>query len=180
MTLRLHRIHFPVTTLGPGRRIGIWVQGCSLECRGCLSRDTWEASPSSAVAVDEVLSACRHLVPTGPDGVTISGGEPFEQPEALGELLAGLVRWRAELGVDIDLLCYSGMSLRRLRTRFSRLLERLDGVIPEPFLEDRPLGGPWRGSDNQPLVPLSPLGRRRYAAAGRQHDPCHRRRRCTQ
>ncbi|WP_461325238.1 4Fe-4S cluster-binding domain-containing protein [Bradyrhizobium diazoefficiens] len=43
MTIRISvsRIHFPVTTLGPGRRLGIWFQGCSIRCPGCISMDTW-------------------------------------------------------------------------------------------------------------------------------------------
>lgn len=42
MRMILSRLHFPVTTLGPGRRIGVWFQGCSIRCAGCISRDTWE------------------------------------------------------------------------------------------------------------------------------------------
>ena len=38
--LALSRMHFPVTTLGPGNRIGIWVQGCTIRCPGCVSADT--------------------------------------------------------------------------------------------------------------------------------------------
>ncbi len=41
MELSLSRVHFPVTTLGPGRRLGIWFQGCSIRCPGCISADTW-------------------------------------------------------------------------------------------------------------------------------------------
>lgn len=42
MNLALSRMHFPVTTLGPGDRIGIWFQGCSIRCTGCISKDTWD------------------------------------------------------------------------------------------------------------------------------------------
>ena len=40
-SVSISRLHFPVTTLGPGHRIGIWFQGCSIRCEGCLSMDTW-------------------------------------------------------------------------------------------------------------------------------------------
>ena len=87
-SIALSRIHFPVTTLGPGRRIGIWFQGCSIHCPGCISMDTW--APSRGITtIDEVVSAIAQWIPTA-DGITISGGEPFDQPIALLELLRGL------------------------------------------------------------------------------------------
>jgi anaerobic ribonucleoside-triphosphate reductase activating protein len=97
------------------------------------------------------------------DGVTISGGEPFDQPGALAAVLAGLDQWRREVGNEIDRLCYSGRTLPVLRRRFPEVLARLDAVSPGPYLDGRPTEAPWRGSDNQPLVPLTELGRRRYA-----------------
>jgi len=36
-------------------------------------------------------------------------------------------------------------------------------VIPEPYVDHLPQGNVWRGSSNQPLVPLSERGRARYA-----------------
>ena len=41
MNISLSRVHFPVTTLGPGQRLGLWFQGCSIRCAGCISADTW-------------------------------------------------------------------------------------------------------------------------------------------
>lgn len=176
MNIRVNRLHFPVTTLGPGRRIGIWLQGCSIGCRGCVSKDTWEADDRRSVPVAAVVEACRQLCPEGPDGITISGGEPFEQSTALVDLLHCLRDWRHELGLpDLDLLCYSGFTMNNLRARHHEVLALLDAVIPEPFLERRPIGGRWRGSDNQPIVTLSPLGDRRYEAGADVDDEDPRR-----
>lgn len=54
--IRLSRLHFPVTALGPGERLGIWFQGCSLGCQGCISPDTWP-STGPLTDVSELLSA---------------------------------------------------------------------------------------------------------------------------
>lgn len=162
MNLRLNKAHFPVTTLGPGRRIGLWTQGCDLGCRGCCARDTWATDPGREVPIAAVLDWCRAVAPQGPEGITISGGEPFTQPEALAALLDGLREWRAELDHPFDILCYSGWPLGRLRETYPAILARLDVLIPEPFLDHRLAGGLWRGSDNQPLVLLSPLAEARY------------------
>ena len=167
MKIRLNKAHFPVTTLGHGRRLGIWVQGCSIGCRGCVSRDTWDHRGGWDVDVAEVLDWCDARRDSDIDGITISGGEPFEQPQALAELLGALDAWRPGLGRPFDILCYSGLSLRRIERRHAGILDQLDVLIPEPYVgKGRDAGPaaltPWRGSGNQPLVPLTRLGRKRY------------------
>ncbi|MDR2164206.1 MAG: radical SAM protein [Zoogloeaceae bacterium] len=166
VTLRLNKAHYPVTVLGHGRRAGIWFQGCSIRCRGCVSRDTWETGEGAEIAAPDVVAWVRDKAGTGLDGVTFSGGEPFEQPLALQALLDGLRQWRKRAGLRFDLLCYSGYPLRTLRRQHAGLLGKLDAIIPEPYVENLPQGGIWRGSANQTLVPLSPLGEERYGGKG--------------
>lgn len=156
--VQLSRTHFPVTALGPGQRWGVWFQGCDLGCHGCLSRDTWDTASGRSTTVEELLdgmAACGDAI----DGVTISGGEPFQQPAALLALLAGC---RQRLP-NADLLCYSGLTLKRLQRDHAPVLSLLDALIPEPFVLRRPHGGAWRGSDNQPLLLLTDRARQRFA-----------------
>jgi anaerobic ribonucleoside-triphosphate reductase activating protein len=163
MRLRLNRVHYPVTVLGYGRRAGLWLQGCGIGCAGCVSLDTWAPDPDTEVEVATVLDWLRGL-PDDVDGVTISGGEPFDQPVALRELLVALHDWRSSRDRPIDLLCYSGRSRTALRARFGDLLGLLDVLIPGPFIAAQAPGLKWRGSANQELVPLTPLGHDRYDA----------------
>src|SRR5687767_5823772 len=88
MKMALSRVHYPVTALGYGRRLGIWLQGCPLACPGCISRDTWVADERHDTTLTETIAACDALVSGLIDGVTISGGEPFQQPDALEGLLS--------------------------------------------------------------------------------------------
>jgi anaerobic ribonucleoside-triphosphate reductase activating protein len=156
MRIAVNKVHHPVTALGPGRRVGIWLQGCSVHCPGCLSLDTWDTDPARETTVAELIAG---LPAEDVDGFTISGGEPFDQPEALAELLRELRRrWPGA-----DLLAYSGYRLARLQRRHPDVLALLDAVIAEPFRRDQPTTLLWRGSANQRLVPLSALGRERYA-----------------
>lgn len=164
MRIAVNKAHYPVTVLGPGRRIGLWLQGCSIRCPQCVSQDTWERDPGREMEVSALLAWCRRVAPEAPDGITISGGEPFDQPRALTALLQGLHAWRLSSGRDFDLLCYSGYPLERLRRKHGPLLGLLDAVIPEPYVAGQPLAHVWRGSANQPLVPLSPRGEARYAS----------------
>lgn len=159
--LSLNKAHYPVTALGPGRRLGLWFQGCRLGCPGCVSQDTWPRVPEYDISVSEVL---RWIGDLGDrlDGVTISGGEPFDQGPGLTALLEGLHVWRDGLSRPVDLLAYSGYALERLERLHPRALALLDGVITGPYLQRRPTTLVWRGSANQRFVPLSPLGEERY------------------
>lgn len=160
MNVLLNRLHHPVTALGHGTRAGIWFQGCDIGCAGCLSQDTWDSDSSRSVPVGSVLDWLRGLPPV--DGVTISGGEPFQQPGALRALLEGVHEWRGSRSLDI--LVYSGYVISRLsRNPESRdILELCDAVVTGPYIERLNDGSPLRGSSNQELVPLTPLGHRRY------------------
>lgn len=157
MRLRLSRIHHPVTVLGPGRRVGVWVQGCTIACPGCVARDTWSAS-DTWVEVEAILEWCRGL--DGVDGVTISGGEPSEQPEALAELVTGLGWFQREYGWD--LLCYTGVEENEFARRCPVAYGSLDALITGPYRVTEPTDLAWRGSANQRIVPLTDLGRERY------------------
>ncbi len=163
-TIEINKAHYPVTVLGPGRRIGLWVQGCSIGCKGCVSMDTWPTDTSRAMAIDDLLAWCRKVAAAGLDGITISGGEPFDQAHSLGLLLRALHQWRARRSLAFDILCYSGYPLKTLRQQHPDVLALLDAIIPEPFIDALEPTGVWRGSANQALVPLTPRGHTAYAA----------------
>ena len=159
--LVVSRLHHPVTALGPGVRAGIWVQGCTIGCHGCLARDTWEARPERAVPVADVLAWLAGL-PEPLDGVTVSGGEPLQQPGPLGELLRGVHEWRGDRPVDV--LLYTGLPWSRARRVPATAW--CDAVIAGPYVARRNRGElPLRGSANQRVVPLTELGRQRYGPA---------------
>ena len=158
MRLYLNRLHYPVTTLGPGRRVGVWLQGCTLRCPGCVSVDTW-APERGETTMDAVLeSVAPWLVEA--DGVTISGGEPFQQPHALEALLHGL---RNLVGGEKDILVYSGYAWEQIAPRVTSWEGLADALISEPFRAEAGQSLVWRGSDNQRMHLLTALGRARYA-----------------
>jgi len=162
--IAISRVHFPVTTLGPGRRLGIWFQGCSIRCPGCISADTW-AADRGGLELAELFGQIEGWLEQA-EGITISGGEPFDQADALGALLRGL-RER----VSADILVYSGYAFERLERPLAALEGMIDALITDPFVLDAPQRLPIRGSDNQRLHRLTALGRSRFAdydAPGRE------------
>ncbi|MFI0228097.1 4Fe-4S single cluster domain-containing protein [Streptomyces sp. NPDC017086] len=164
--LMLNKAHYPVTSLGPGTRAGIWTQGCTIGCAGCVSQDTWTADPGTLVDL-AALQAWLSGLPDPLDGITVSGGEPFQQPEALAALLEWVRAWRRERPAPLDVLVYSGYSLARLEREHATLLRQCDAVITGPYVERLNTPGlRWRGSGNQRLTPLTDLGRERYEGTG--------------
>ena len=156
-TLFLSRLHFPITTLGPGKRVGVWLQGCSLRCAGCISADTWRPGRGQTT-VAGVFETLRPWLRDA-DGVTISGGEPFEQPQALLALLGAI---RADFGGDI--LVYTGFEPSGIEDTLRRAEGLIDALMTGPFRNDLSQILPLRGSDNQTLHLLTDLGRSRFAA----------------
>lgn len=156
-SVAISRIHFPVTTLGPGHRIGIWFQGCSIRCPGCISTDTWDRNGESVPFV-ELWNVIDNFARDA-DGVTITGGEPFDQADALRELLHGL---RTRLSPIADVLVYSGFSSSVLAERLHEMTGLIDAIISEPFDAEAPQTQALMGSDNQRLHFLTPLGERRF------------------
>ncbi len=156
MKISLSRMHYPVTTLGPGQRLGIWFQGCSIRCPGCVSADTW-ASGGDATTVDQVVEVASRWM-TEAQGVTISGGEPFDQPEALAQLLEALPLTPAQ-----DILVYSGHPFERIQSHPSVLNGRIDALMSDPYVVGESQSLPLRGSDNQRLHLLTALGKKRFS-----------------
>lgn len=151
MNISVSRIHFPITALGPGKRVGIWFQGCSLRCKGCLSPDTWQVK-TSQLTVRQLLAQLREWLPFA-DGVTISGGEPFEQPEALLALVSEIKQQ-----FQGDILVYSGYEWSAIKDQVEQMSPYIDALISEPFKVELPQTLMLRGSDNQQLHCLTPLG----------------------
>ena len=150
--IAISRVHFPVTTLGPGRRVGIWLQGCSIRCPGCISADTWAAGRDHMTIADLVETIAPWLDQA--DGITISGGEPFDQPMALRALLIA-VRER----IPANVLVYSGYPFEVLDVHLQAMSGLIDALISDPYDHTAPQTLRLRGSDNQRLHCLTPLGK---------------------
>lgn len=149
--VRISRLHFPVTTLGPGRRVGLWFQGCSIRCPGCISVDTWDEG-GGHVPLDRVVAELARLAPEA-DGLTVSGGEPFDQPDALADLLSA---WRRLSSRSVFL--FTGFERDAITPWLADHPGLVDAVMTGPFRSDVLQSRALRGSDNQMLHILSEAG----------------------
>lgn len=161
--MNVRYVCYPVKTLGPGDRLGIWLSGCARGCPGCLSPELQEVLPSDEVRVEDLLEAImRRDVPI--DGVTISGGEPFEQPVDLAALLKGLST------LTDDIIVYTGYKLEELRSDpyASEALQHVGILIDGPYVKELDDGRGIRGSSNQVVHRLREGDAFEYEAAQRR------------
>lgn len=147
ITLRVAGVIEESIVDGPGIRFVLFLQGCRLHCPGCQNPQTWDFSGGTLVPADEVLSRIR-LNPLV-HGVTFSGGEPFEQAEALLPLAEAL---KAQ---GYHLMAFTGYTLEKLlqMPACRALLEKLDLIVDGPFIEaEKSLDLRFRGSRNQRII----------------------------
>ncbi|WP_292927709.1 4Fe-4S single cluster domain-containing protein [Novosphingobium sp. PASSN1] len=140
-------MHFPVTALGPGNRLGVWFQGCSIQCPGCISRDTWEFG-TGLVEIELLLAHIAAYADA--DGLTVSGGEPFDQPEALCRLLK---HWREVSSGTV--LVFTGFELADVAPWLKANPGLVDALVTGRYRSEVPQTKALRGSDNQRLVLLT-------------------------
>ena len=146
MKISLARIYYPVKVLGPGNRVGIWMNGCDRKCVGCISPELQMYDKAKEVSIDEIIKMINRIkVPI--DGFTISGGEPFYKPEALNKLV------KAIAGICDDILIFSGYTIEELKARSDKavdsILDICAALIDGPYVEKLNDNIGLKGSSNQ-------------------------------
>lgn len=145
MYLKVGYIWPNTTVLGPGHRYVIWTQGCHRRCFRCSSP---ELQLMEGGVEKDVESLANDICATsGIDGITISGGEPFLQQDALSEMLTLVSRRRPELTV----MMYSGYMIEEIsNSRRLTILDQIDLLIDGEYIDEQNTDGiGLRGSANQ-------------------------------
>ncbi|MRS04140.1 radical SAM protein [bacterium] len=142
-----------ITTLGPGTRAVVWVQGCPFHCHGCIAPDWIPQSPAIQIPPEDL--AQELLSHENFTGITLSGGEPMLQAEGLRILLEYI---QAERKVDV--ICFTGFRMEVIRgnpamTAARRLLNQIDVLIDGAYMQDRNDDRGLRGSSNQRIHHLT-------------------------
>lgn len=137
---------------GPGVRFALWVQGCAIRCPGCCNPHLFHPRPNRLVAPEALFAQVEAARAKDPrlEGVSLLGGEPFEQDVALAAF-ARLVR-RAGLSV----MTYTGHLREELEARASPLLAETDLLVDGPYVAaQRTTKRRFIGSTNQRLFFLT-------------------------
>lgn len=151
--LKVHSV-LPLSRLnGPGKRLVVFFQGCKRGCAGCFNPGTHDgthdahAETEASGLVYNPKALLKEYVIAETEGITISGGEPMEQPEGLLSLLK-----EARVAYGLSTVVYSGFTIEKIKARRSMALtlKHIDALIDGAFVEE--LKEPTllaRGSTNQ-------------------------------
>ena len=148
--LHVARTKQQTSVLGPGQRAVIWFHGCSLKCPGCIAFEMNHSTDFTPYTPRELFEWVQGI--PGIEGITLSGGDPFDQPRgALLEFLR-LVRRDGQLSV----MCYTGRTLGELMSCPERdvnreILGHVDMLVDGPYEQMKNDGHQWRGSSNQEI-----------------------------
>ena len=105
-TTRTGAVHsFDISTGvdGPGTRFVAFLAGCPLRCQYCHSPDTWYRRSGTPTGAEELLTEIRRyerFIKVAGGGVTLSGGEPLQQPDFVREVLAGCKQMGLHTALD--------------------------------------------------------------------------------
>lgn len=139
---------------GPGYRTAVFTQGCPHHCPGCHNPESHDPQGGTEWTLDalEAKFTGNPLL----DGITLSGGEPFAQPDACAELAKrahakGLTVWTFTGYLYEKLLEKAGDD-----PAIGELLRQTDVLVDGPFLlEERSLELLYKGSKNQRTIDLN-------------------------
>jgi anaerobic ribonucleoside-triphosphate reductase activating protein len=150
-TLRLAGVIRESIVDGPGIRFVVFAQGCPHHCPGCHNPATHDPAGGYITDVETVLAAMQRNPLLS--GVTLSGGEPFQQAAPF----AALARGARQLGLNV--VTYTGYTFEQLLEGFidhpewEELLRQSDTLVDGPFLQDqKSLMLRFRGSRNQRVL----------------------------
>ena len=146
MKVKIHAFETNSRANGPGLRAVVWFQGCSLACSGCFNQETHD--PNCGLEIDteklarKILDLDHHI-----DGVSISGGEPFQQADALLALLGRIKE------TNLSVLIFSGLTLEEIKNHplGEQILQLTDVLIAGRYQKLKHQGHALLGSSNQKI-----------------------------
>jgi anaerobic ribonucleoside-triphosphate reductase activating protein len=144
MKVHLHAFEPASRANGPGLRAVVWFQGCTLGCVGCFNPATHKPLDGNQCDTEQLAAEILALK-DGLEGVTISGGEPFQQAEALRDLLERLPR------ASLSRLVFTGNTLAEVRELplGPEILPLVDVLIAGRYVASQHLADGLLGSANQ-------------------------------
>lgn len=136
---------------GPGIRLTVFSQGCKHHCLGCHNPQTHSFEGGQIIDIENILD----MIKKNPllDGITFSGGDPFEQAESFA-VLGGKVK-----AMGLNVMSYTGYTYEEIlesmdtRPEWKELLYVTDILVDGPFdINKKSMMLKFKGSSNQRII----------------------------
>lgn len=134
---------------GDGCRVVVVFSGCTLDCKGCFSKELQNFTNGEKIAPQELAKVVLRVLNNGGkliDGLTLSGGNPPEQPDMM-RFLGEIKRQMPYL----NLWMWSGFTMKEMEILYPEILERLDVIKTGRYIEKQQCDGMYYGSSNQEI-----------------------------
>lgn len=145
----IDQILYPVESLGPGKRVAVWVVGCNRQCEGCSNPELWKATNQQPITPMQLFASISQIAEKFQvDGITITGGEPMDQAKDLLELV------RLLKVITNDILIFSGyLHEQLLQSDIHRtILNEIAVLVDGPYQKSLNKCLALRGSSNQRIL----------------------------
>lgn len=161
MQLNVHAILENSKVNGPGNRYVIWTQGCSKNCEGCFNLEIQPFKGGEEIEVEQLV---QDIYDSGCEGVTLSGGDPLEQPKAILELVEALHDNNGQLkDLPLGIIIFTGYTMQEIKKipESKIILKRVDLLITNRYNNNQKQAHGLAGSGNQKFAFLKKQNRGR-------------------
>lgn len=126
---------------GPGKRLLLYLKGCSIHCEGCINKHLWSFEGGTPMNSTEILEICKK---ENLDGITIHGGEPLDQANGLYDVVKAIKH------ENYTSILFTGYIKKELNKTQIKIWSLSDIVVAGRFqINKRNVNLQFRGSTNQ-------------------------------
>ena len=126
---------------GPGKRLLIFLKGCSIHCDGCVNTHLWSFDGGEQKTTNEIIDIIKEQ---NLEGVTLHGGEPLDQPNGLLDVVLAVKK------INKTVILFTGYNKNELIGNKLKIWNLADLVVAGRFqIQKRNIYLQFRGSTNK-------------------------------
>ena len=140
------KINYIDTVNGSGIRVSIFFSGCNFHCKNCFNSELWDFNYGIPFTEETINKIIELLAPDYIKGLSILGGEPFHNYDAVIKLIKKV----KEIYPNKDIWIWTGYKFDDIPEECKDILSLADVIVDGRYEEDkRDLSIAFRGSTNQ-------------------------------
>ena len=140
------KINYIDTVNGSGIRVSIFFSGCNFHCKNCFNSELWDFNYGIPFTEGTINKIIELLSPDYIKGLSILGGEPFHNYDAVIKLIKKV----KEIYPNKDIWIWTGYKFDDIPEKCKDILDLADVIVDGRYEEDkRDLSIAFRGSTNQ-------------------------------